>query len=139
MEKYIDFLLGGVVKGTKNADALFSGTYVLGVVFAIIMLLIAAVVAKSIYSVPDGSDITKRKRWFWGLSVVAPVLFSLYNYFFIINNIKGLPNIGKFKTTIAISFVVMLVVYILFGVLISFVFKKGKVGDWFFADRKFKQ
>ena len=93
MEKYIDFLLGGIVKGTKNADALFSGTYVLGIVFSIIMLLIAALIAKSIYSVPDGSDITKRKRWFWGLSAVAPILFSLYNYFFIINNIKGLVEI----------------------------------------------
>lgn len=139
MEKYLDFLLGEVVKGTKNADALFTGTYVLGIVFSMLMLLIAAMVAKSIYSVPDGSDITKRKRWFWALSAVAPVLFSLYNYFFIINNIKGLPNIGKFKTTISISFVVMLAVYIILGVVISFVFKKGKVGDWFFADRKFKQ
>lgn len=139
MEKYLEFLFGGVIKGTKNADALFSGTYVLGILLSIIMLLIAALIAKMIYSVPDGSDIVKRKRWFWGLSAVAPVLFSLYNYLFIINNINGIPNIGKFKTTISISFFVMIVVYILLGVIVSFVFKKGKVGDWFFATRKFKQ
>jgi len=139
MEKYLDFFLGGIVKGKSNADALFSGTYVLGVVLAIVMLLIAVLIAKMIYSVPDRSDISKRKRWFWILSGVAPVLFSLYNYLFIRANIIGSPNIVNFDKTISKSFILMIAVYIILGVVVSFVFKKGKVGDWFFASRKFKQ
>ena len=136
--KYIGYLLeGDKIKGPKALLALENGTLLLGVIFSIIMVVIAAIIAKSIYSVPDRSDIGKRKRWFWFLMGFAPILFTLYNYFIIINNVS-IGNASSFKSLIGINFITMILTYVGFGFILSFIFKKGVIGDWFFSSKKYK-
>ena len=136
--KYLDFFMGGLIKGPKNFEVLSSGTYLFGAILSILMVLIAAIIAKNIYSVPDRSDIPKRKRWFWFLSGVAPILFALYNYFLVLNNIKSVSYQSDFQTQVTINFFVMFVTYVAFGFLLSFIFRKGVIGDWFFSSKKYK-
>ena len=131
--KYLEFFMGGKVP-TKHFGLLVEGTYILGIAFAILMVVISVFIAKSIYTLPDKSDVGKRKKWFWALSFIAPVLFTIYNYFLILDNISKIKQVN-FTKTIGFSFLAMLISYILLGVVISFIFRKGKLGDWFFANK----
>ena len=42
-----------------------ASAYVMGICVSIVLILIAAIIAKSIAFRPDLSDVTKRKIWFW--------------------------------------------------------------------------
>ena len=65
MKKLIELLFGpGRINNPMELTAQITSTYVLGVVVAFLMVVIAAIVSKNIDKQPGKSDITKRKRWF---------------------------------------------------------------------------
>jgi uncharacterized BrkB/YihY/UPF0761 family membrane protein len=107
--------------------------YVIAIVFALIFLLIAAIISNAIKfeGGANPTDPGKRKMWFWILGILAPLcnfLFGLFSYYYPASN----PNAkAELIMAIGISTGVCLVLYILSGFILSKIFKNGKLGNWF--------
>lgn len=117
----------------RDVDGLIVNTYMFAVISAIVMLAIALLIANSIkyQPGPKPKDASKRKLWFWILAILTPVIFYVYNLVLVMPNIKAGPAMNKFFMHSALSPVVAIVVFIAFGVILSKIFKRKKVGTWF--------
>lgn len=107
--------------------------YVIGGVSMLVLLVIAAVIANAIkFQIGDNrTDITKRRVWFWILAVLVPVLTFAITYFATYKGLKVPTQKDQYFNAMCISAAVFFVVYIILGVVLSLVNKKGKMGDWF--------
>ena len=119
--------------GLKGIDGLVTNTYMFAVVTAIVMLGLAILVASMIQyqSGANPKDRIKRKTWFWILGILTPVIFYVYNLTMVMPNIKAGPAMNKFFTHSALSPVVAFAIFVILGVVISKIFKRKKVGNWF--------
>lgn len=117
----------------RDMDGLITNTYMFAVMTAIVMIGIAILVASMIQfqSGANPKDRMKRKIWFWILAVLTPVIFFLYNLFLVLPNIKAGPAMKKFSLHNGLSPVVAFVLFVVFGIVISKLFKRKKVGNWF--------
>jgi len=117
----------------KDVEGLIVNTYVFAVLAAVVMLAIAILIANSIkyQPGPNPKDTPKRKLWFWILAILTPITFYIYNLFIVSPGIKSGPAMNKFFMHSALSPVVSLVVFITFGIVVSKIFKRKKVGTWF--------
>lgn len=119
--------------GLKDISSLTTQNYIMAVVFAVVFLLIAALVSNAI-KFEGGSnpkDPGKRKMWFWLLGILAPVALLVYNFIMIIPNLQRGPAEAKFGAHPYFGLGVCFVVYIIIGLILSKVFKHGKLGHWF--------
>jgi hypothetical protein len=119
--------------GLREVPALITSTYIFGLIFAGVFLLLAAVVSNAIkfQGGPNPRDSFKRRMWFWIFAILGPVSFFIYNFLMVIPTIKKGPAADKFSMHPPVSTAVLLVVYILVGFILSKVMKKGKIGNWF--------
>ena len=117
----------------RDIDGLITNTYMFAVMTAIVMIGIAILVASMIQfqSGANPKDRMKRKIWFWILAVLTPVIFFLYNLFLVLPNIKAGPAMNKFSLHSGLSPVIAFVLFVVFGIVISKLFKRKKVGNWF--------
>lgn len=102
--------------------------YVIGVVVAVVMLVIAAVVSNLISFRPDNSDCKSRKTWFWVLAALTPVFTFLAAFAFVYVGIKANSKAESYMIAMAISTVVSFVIYVGCGFILS---KANKHGNWF--------
>ena len=117
----------------RDIDGLITNTYMFAVMTAIFMIGIAILVASMIQfqSGANPKDRMKRKIWFWILAVLTPVIFFLYNLFLVLPNIKAGPAMNKFSLHNGLSPVIAFVLFVVFGIVVSKLFKRKKVGNWF--------
>lgn len=105
--------------------------YMIGVSVSVVLVLIAALISKSISFQPDLSDVKKRKTWFWILASLTPVLTFLISFLAIYININAPNQQDKFMAAMGISAVISPVVYIVLGFVAAKANKNGKLGNWF--------
>jgi len=106
-------------------------TYILPVIFAAGVLLLAALISNDI-KFEGGSnpkDPGKRKMCFWIFAILNPVIFYVVAAFAMApSNRRALE---QWKDSLPILVGVGFVVYIVLGFVLSKIFKNGKVGNWF--------
>ena len=117
----------------RDIDGLITNTYMFAVVTAIVMLGLAILVASMIQyqSGANPKDRMKRKMWFWILGIITPIIFYVYNLTLVMPNIKAGPAMNKFFTHSALSPVLAFAIFVILGVIVSKIFKRKKVGNWF--------
>jgi methionine sulfoxide reductase heme-binding subunit len=117
----------------RDMPGLITNTYMFAVMTAIFMIGIAILVASMIQfqSGANPKDRMKRKIWFWILAVLTPVIFFLYNLYLVLPNIKAGPAMNKFSLHNGLSPVIAFVLFVVFGIVVSKLFKRKKVGNWF--------
>ena len=117
----------------KTLPGLITNTYVLAVILAIIFIGISMLISNMIayQGGKNPSDPRKRKIWFFVLSGVAIISFFLWNFLHVAGLVKGAPAQSEFLIHNAISTGVVLVVYIVLGIVLSKILKKGKYGTLF--------
>ncbi len=124
-----------IYRNPNEVSGLITNTYILAIVAAIIFLLIAMIISKTIAyeGGKNPQDPKKRRLWFWIVGIIAPVAFFCYNFFVVKSQIA--PNqmlLDDFAKNMAISTGLVFVVYLAIGYLLShFVFKSGKFGTIF--------
>jgi len=107
--------------------------YIIGAVVCLAFLIIAALVSSAI-RYEGGSnpkDKKKRKICFWVFAVLTPIITFLVGFIFIREGIKVPSLQEKFTTALSIATGCSLVVYILLGLVLSKIFRTGKLGHWF--------
>lgn len=105
--------------------------YVIGVVAAVVMLIIAAIISNMISFRPDNTDCARRRLWFWVLAVLTPVLNFLATFTFVYLSIRVNSKRESYMIAMAISAVASFVLYVVFGFIIAKANKHGKLGNWF--------
>lgn len=117
----------------RDIDGLITNTYVFAVITAVIMIGLAILVASMIQyqSGANPKDKMKRKMWFWILAILTPLIFFIYNLFLVLPNIKAGPAMNKFSLHSGLSPVIAFVVFVILGIVVSKLFKRKKVGNWF--------
>ncbi|MDE6577482.1 MAG: hypothetical protein K2J82_11740 [Muribaculaceae bacterium] len=111
--------------GTSSSVA-----YVWAIVFCLVFLLIAAIVAFLIPNKPGGKDIGQRKMWFWIFFVLSVALGFCIN-FFIANGIVIPTRHADYMTASGYAAGIGALIYIVLGIVISKGMKHSKLGDWF--------
>jgi quinol-cytochrome oxidoreductase complex cytochrome b subunit len=108
--------------------------YIISIVVAIIVLLIAALISNAI-KFEGGAhpkDPGKRKMAFWILMILAPVLtYVLGALIFAPDESVNQIEHDEFMSALSIAVGVSLVVYIILGFVLSKAMKNGKIGHWF--------
>ena len=106
-------------------------TYILSIIFAAAVLLIAALISNMI-QFEGGSnpkDPGKRKMWFWIFAVLNPIIFySIAAFVMPPSNRKALET---WNDSLPIAVAIGFVVYIILGFVMAKMFKHGKIGNWF--------
>lgn len=117
----------------RDVDGLITNTYMFAIIASIVMLGLAILIASMIQfqSGANPKDRMKRKVWFWVLAVLTPILFYVYNLILVVPNIKAGPAMNKFFMHSALSPVVAFAVFVIMGIVVSKIFKRKKVGNWF--------
>ena len=108
-----------------------ASAYVMGICVSIVLILVAAIVAKSITFRPDLSDVTKRKVWFWILAILSPVLTFALSYVIVYSGIKAHNQQDAYMTAMCISAAISFVLYIILGFIAAKASKTGKISNWF--------
>lgn len=108
-----------------------ASAYVIGVCISVVLLIVAAIVAKAVSFKPDLSDVTKRKVWFWILAILCPVLTFIVTYLVVYSGIKAHSQRDAYMVAMCISAAISIALYIILGFVASKVDKHGKIGNWF--------
>ena len=106
-------------------------TYILSIIFAALVLLIAAVISNAIKfeGGVNPKDSGKRKMWFWIFAVLNPVLFYVIAAFVMVPSSK--KESVQWMDSLPIAIIVGFFIYIILGFVVSKIFKNGKLGNWF--------
>lgn len=99
----------------------------------LVLLAIAAAIANAIkFQIGDNrTDITKRRIWFWILAILVPIITLAITYFATYKGLRIPTQKDQYFSAMCISAAVFFFVYILLGIVLSLMNKKGKIGDWF--------
>ena len=106
-------------------------TYIISIIFAAVVLLIAAVIANAIKfeGGNDPQDPKNRKIWFWILAVLNPALFYVIAAFVMAPNNRS--ALEEWKDSLPVATVIGFVAYIILGFVLSATIKNGKINNWF--------
>lgn len=106
-------------------------TYILSIIFAAVVLLIAAVISTAIKfeGGANPKDPGKRKMWFWIFAILNPVIFYVVAAFVMAPSNRR--ELEEWNDSLPIATCVGFVVYIVLGFVLSKLFKNGKLGNWF--------
>lgn len=106
-------------------------TYILSLIFAAFVLLIAAVISNAIKfeGGVNPQDPGKRKMWFWILAVLNPIFFFVIAEF--VMKPEKVAEAKAWSAALPFATIVGFVVYIILGFVLSKIFKNGKLGNWF--------
>jgi len=106
-------------------------TYILSIIFAAAILLIAALISNAI-KFEGGShpkDPGKRKMWFWIFAILNPIAFYTIAAFVMAPSNR--KELEQWNDSLPIATVLGFIVFIILGFILSKVFKNGKLGNWF--------
>lgn len=106
-------------------------TYILSIIFAAVVLLLAALISNAIKfeGGANPKDSGKRKMWFWIFAVLNPIIFySIAAFVMPPSNRKALET---WNDSLPIAVAIGFVVYIILGFVMAKMFKHGKIGNWF--------
>ena len=107
--------------------------YVIGIIVAVVLLLVAAIISNLISYQPGNNPTDPRTRriWFWVLGVCTPVVSLMWSYFTQYSNLRVPSQKTEYFTAMCIAAVVAFVIYLVLGFILSKIFKNGKLGNWF--------
>lgn len=105
--------------------------YIVGVVLAIVMLGIAAVVSNIISFRPDNSDCKSRKTWFWIIGALTPILTFVVTLLVGYMSIKSHKKAENYMIAMSISSAISFVLYVVLGWVVAKANNHGKLGNWF--------
>ncbi len=125
------------IRNVRQLDALISETYTLAVIFTVLFLGTAMLISSSIAyeGGKNPTDPAKRRTWFIVLGIAAPILFFLFNYLYVKHTIENAALQAKFTNTNVTATILILVLYFLFGFLLSKILKNSKFGSIFPSKR----
>ena len=105
--------------------------YILSIIFAAVVLLIAAVISNAIKfeGGANPKDPGKRKMWFWIFAILNPVLFFVTAAFVMAPSSKKEAEL--WSDALPFATIVGFVAFIILGFVLSKIFKNGKLGNWF--------
>jgi sulfoxide reductase heme-binding subunit YedZ len=105
-------------------------TYIISVVVAALVLLIAALISNAIKfeGGANPKDPGKRKMWFWILAVINPAVFYGLALAMAPSNRADKDD---WMDSLPIALAIGFVIYIVLGFVLSKMFKNGKLGNWF--------
>ena len=106
--------------------------YIISIVMALLFLLLSAFIAMSI-KFEGGSnpkDPKKRKMWFWVLAVISPAITFLLGYF-VFKPDANVLIVNNYVTALSIGIFIGIALYIISGLILSKMFRNGKLGNWF--------
>lgn len=107
-----------------------ASAYMSGVITSLVLILISGLIAKSISSKPDLTDVSKRKLWFWVLAILCPIItFGIT--FAIYSGIKGKSAQNTYMVAMCIATVISFILYIVLGFIAAKTNKNGKLSNWF--------
>ena len=106
-------------------------TYFLSIIFAAVVLLLAALISNAIKfeGGANPKDSGKRKMWFWIFAVLNPIIFYSIAAFVMVPSNKKAQEAWNDSLPIAVA--IGFVVYIILGFVMAKMFKHGKIGNWF--------
>jgi ABC-type glycerol-3-phosphate transport system permease component len=106
-------------------------TYILSIIFAAVVLLIAALISNAVKyeGGANPKDPGKRKMWFWIFAIINPVLFYVIAAFVMVPSSK--KESTQWLDALPVATIIGFVVFILLGFVMSKIFKNGKLGNWF--------
>lgn len=106
-------------------------TYILSIIFAAAVLLLAALISSAIkyQGGANPKDPGKRKMWFWIFAILNPIIFYCIAAFAMVPSNK--KEAVAWNDSLPIAVGIGFVVYIVLGFVLSKVFKNGKLGNWF--------
>ncbi|MFZ9236110.1 MAG: hypothetical protein ACO22X_07805 [Algoriphagus sp.] len=106
-------------------------TYILSLIFAAFVLLIAAVISNAIKfeGGVNPKDPGQRKMWFWIFAVLNPVLFYVIAEF--VMKPEKVAAAKAWSASLPFATIVGFFIYIILGFVVSKIFKNGKLGNWF--------
>jgi sulfoxide reductase heme-binding subunit YedZ len=105
--------------------------YILSVIFAAVVLLIAAVISNAIKyeGGQDPQDPKKRRICFWIFAIINPILFTSMAYFAMAPSNRR--DLETWNDSVPMAIGIGFIVYIILGFVLSKIFKNGKLGNWF--------
>lgn len=106
-------------------------TYILSIIFAAVVLLIAALISNAVKyeGGANPKDPGKRKMWFWVFAIINPVLFYVIAAFVMVPSSK--KESTQWLDALPVATIIGFVVFIVLGFVMSKIFKNGKLGNWF--------
>jgi len=108
--------------------------YIFSLIFSALMIMIAALIA-NVIQYETGShpkDPIRRKVWFWCLAVLTPVFYYLLgSLVFAPDILEDIMIYDEYMKTLPIATAVGFFVYIIIGFILSKIFRRGKIGNWF--------
>lgn len=106
-------------------------TYLLSIIFAAVVLLIAAVISNAIKyeGGANPKDPGKRKMWFWIFAILNPVIFYALAAFVMFPSNRR--ELEQWNDSLPIATIIGFLAYIVLGFVLSKIFKNGKLGNWF--------
>ncbi len=109
-------------------------TYIISLIFAAAMILIAALISSAI-KYEGGAhpkDPKKRKMWFWVFAIINPVLNFVFGALVLAPKAEDDQMVyDDYMAALPIATAVGFILYILLGFILSKMFKNGKIGNWF--------
>lgn len=111
--------------------AIIFPVYICAIIAAVVALIIAALLSKSVEFRPDLSDVKKRKGIFLVLSIAAPVISAVLSFLIVYISLKTGSKKSAFMLHMFIGLFVSWIVYVIVGVVVSKANKQGKLGSWF--------
>jgi len=106
-------------------------TYILSIIFAALVLLIAALISTAIKfeGGANPKDPGKRKMWFWIFAILNPLIFYVVAAFVMAPSNK--KQLEEWNDSLPIAVGVGFIIFIILGFVLSKVFKNGRLGNWF--------
>ena len=120
-----------LISTLPQLNSLMINTYIFAAIIAIIGLFIVILIA---YLIPfeggkqDRSYI-KRRIWFVVIWIFSIIGFFLYNNFVVMGKIKNVAFQSKFMTCIAISLLIIFLLYGVLNIILMKIFRKSKFGS----------
>ena len=110
-----------------------TSAYILGLGVMVVMLALAALIATLIQyeGGTNPQDPKKRRLWFWILCFLTPVFTFVLGYVLYYGDIRVPTLREKYMTAMCIASVASVVLYVVFGFVLSKLNKHGKLGNWF--------
>ncbi len=120
-----------LINTLPQLNSLMTNTYIFAVIVAVVALILAMLIANLIPFQGGKYDRSYITRRIWCLVIwfVAVAGFFIYNNFIVMEKIKNVAFQSKFMTCIAISCVIILLLYGLLGFILMKVFRKSKFGS----------
>lgn len=107
-----------------------TSAYMWAIVVMVVFFLLAVLIANLVLFKPNNPGTTIRRIWFWILCAATGVISFIINYAFGSN--ISVPSIqSNYFMHAGIAAGICVLLYILFGFVVSKIFPNSKVGTWF--------